>query len=565
MDNFQGYASLKTGMGQQGLQNVTTSHTTQQVSLDVMLQKLRPGDTFQGEIMSVNGQDVQLQLVNGLYMAARLEGEVQLAIGQLLNFQVQSNQNSKIILKPVYMNFLQQRVGEAALKTANIAVNDKNLQMVAKLIENGMSIDKNSLTVFNRQVLQHPQVNIDSLIRLHQLGIEVNDGNLTQLEHYQNLEYKLSEGVREVVGDIGKLYTAIIEDAEGTGQSTALIKAGDFMERIISFLVEGSNDSVREKLTFLQNPAKEKSFLSGENREALQNGGVLEKANGVAEVVGQEKMSGSNHTTELLTFMRRLEGLSEEQLVRNIQKDLKQGEMDVNILKELLFSDQGIGKRFLLESKDRIYRSEEFNTFLKDTLQNEWSLTPEELTEDGKVKEFYQKLLQRGEQLSRLMEHVSTQNQTSAGNSLQNIRENVEFINQMNQMFQYVQLPLKLSGSQAQGELYVYTNKRNLAKKDGMLTAILHLDMEYLGNVDVNITLDTNTEQVTTRFYMEEETVTLLEEHMEELTERLMKKGYQSQTYFEKRESEKTVFERIEDQARGMSTPLVYQNFDMRT
>lgn len=565
MDNFQGYASLKTGMGQQGLQNVTTSHTTQQVSLDVMLQKLRPGDTFQGEIMSVNGQDVQLQLVNGLYMAARLEGEVQLAIGQLLNFQVQSNQNSKIILKPVYMNFLQQRVGEAALKTANIAVNDKNLQMVAKLIENGMSIDKNSLTVFNRQVLQHPQVNIDSLIRLHQLGIEVNDGNLTQLEHYQNLEYKLSEGVREVAGDIGKLYAAIIEDAEGTGQSTALIKAGDFMERIISFLVEGSNDSVREKLTFLQNPAKEKSFLSGENREALQNGGVLEKANGVAEVVGQEKMSGSNHTTELLTFMRRLEGLSEEQLVRNIQKDLKQGEMDVNILKELLFSDQGIGKRFLLESKDKIYRSEEFNTFLKDTLQNEWSLTPEELTEDGKVKEFYQKLLQRGEQLSRLMEHVATQNQTSTGNSLQNIRENVEFINQMNQMFQYVQLPLKLSGSQAQGELYVYTNKRNLAKKDGMLTAILHLDMEYLGNVDVNITLDTNTEQVTTRFYMEEETVTLLEEHMEELTERLMKKGYQSQAYFEKRESEKTVFERIEDQARGMSTPLVYQNFDMRT
>lgn len=565
MDNFQGYASLKTGMGQQGLQNVTTSHTTQQVSLDVMLQKLRPGDTFQGEIMSVNGQDVQLQLVNGLYMAARLEGEVQLAIGQLLNFQVQSNQNSKIILKPVYMNFLQQRVGEAALKTANIAVNDKNLQMVAKLIENGMSIDKNSLTVFNRQVLQHPQVNIDSLIRLHQLGIEVNDGNLIQLEHYQNLEYKLSEGVREVVGDIGKLYAAIIEDAEGTGQSTALIKAGDFMERIISFLVEGSNDSVREKLTFLQNPAKEKSFLSGENREALQNGGVLEKANGVAEVVGQEKMSGSNHTMELLTFMRRLEGLSEEQLVRNIQKDLKQGEMDVNILKELLFSDQGIGKRFLLESKDKIYRSEEFNTFLKDTLQNEWSLTPEELTEDGKVKEFYQKLLQRGEQLSRLMEHVSTQNQTSTGNSLQNIRENVEFINQMNQMFQYVQLPLKLSGSQAQGELYVYTNKRNLAKKDGMLTAILHLDMEYLGNVDVNITLDTNTEQVTTRFYMEEETVTLLEEHMEELTERLMKKGYQSQAYFEKRESEKTVFERIEDQARGMSTPLVYQNFDMRT
>ena len=98
-----------------------------------------------------------------------------------------------------------------------------------------------------------------------------------------------------------------------------------------------------------------------------------------------------------------------------------------------------------------------------------------------------------------------------------------------------------------------------------MLTAILHLDMEYLGNMDINISLNTNTEQVTTRFYIEEEAVTLMEEHMEELTERLVKKGYHSQTFLEKRESEKTVFERIEEQARGMSAPLVYQNFDMRT
>lgn len=203
--------------------------------------------------------------------------------------------------------------------------------------------------------------------------------------------------------------------------------------------------------------------------------------------------------------------------------------------------------------------------FLKDTLQNEWALAPDELTEDGKVKEFYQKLLQQTEQLSKIMEQTASQSQTNTGNSLQNIRENVEFMNQINQTFQYVQLPLKMSGSQAQGELYVYTNKRNLAKKDGMLTAILHLDMEYLGNMDINISLNTNTEQVITRFYMEEDAMELMEEHMAELTQRLVKKGYQSQTFFEKRESEKTVFERIEEQAKGMSAPLVYQNFDIRT
>ena len=565
MDSFHGYTSLQTGIGQQGLQNVTTSHTTQQVSSEVMLQQLQPGDTFQGEIVSVNGQDVQLQLVSGMYMAARLEGEVQLALGQLLNFQVQSNQNSKIVLKPIYTNLLQQRVGEAALKAANIAVNDKNLQMVAKLIENGMSIDKNSLAVFNRQLLQHPRVNVDSLIRLHQLGVKVTNANLTQLDHYQNLEHKLSDGILEVVGDIGKLYTAIVGNTEGVGQSVGAMKAEIFMEQIVSFLAEEKESSVNENQTLVQNTVKEQNLVSGEGKETLQSGLLLESENRVSEVFNRENMPGSNHATKLSVFMNQVEGLAEEQLVGGVQKALKQGELDVNTLKKLLFSEQGIGMRLSPDSKDKLYCSEEFKAFLKDTLQNEWSLTPEELTEEGKVKEFYQKLLQRGEQLSKLMEQVATQNQTNTGNALQNIRENVEFINQMNQMFQYVQLPLKLSGSQAQGELYVYTNKRNLAKKDGMLTAILHLDMEYLGNMDINIALNTNTQQVTTRFYIEEESVALLEEHMEELTERLMKKGYQTQTYFEKRESEKTVFERIEDQAKGMPAPLVYQNFDMRT
>ena len=381
MDSFHGYTSLQTGIGQQGLQNVTTSHTTQQVSSEVMLQQLQPGDTFQGEIVSVNGQDVQLQLVSGMYMAARLEGEVQLALGQLLNFQVQSNQNSKIVLKPIYTNLLQQRVGEAALKAANIAVNDKNLQMVAKLIENGMSIDKNSLAVFNRQLLQHPRVNVDSLIRLHQLGVKVTNANLTQLDHYQNLEHKLSDGILEVVGDIRKLYTAIVGNTEGVGQSVGAMKAEIFMEQIVSFLAEEKESSVNENQTLVQNTVKEQNLVSGEGKETLQSGLLLESENRVSEVFNRENMPGSNHATKLSVFMNQVEGLAEEQLVGGVQKALKQGELDVNTLKKLLFSEQGIGMRLSPDSKDKLYCSEEFKAFLKDTLQNEWSLTPEELTE----------------------------------------------------------------------------------------------------------------------------------------------------------------------------------------
>lgn len=575
MDNFLGYTSMQTGIGQQGLQNVNTSHTAKQVSSDVILQELQPGDTFQGEIMSVNGQEVQLQLANGLYMAARLEGEVQLALGQLLNFQVQSNQNSKIILKPIYTNLLQQRVGESALKAANLVVNDKNLQMVSKLIENGMSIDKNSLALFNRQLLQHPQVNVDSLIRLHQLGVKITDANLTQLEHYQNMEHQLFEGIQEAVDDISRLYESITggnTDATVTaGPNGNLQNAGSFIEQILDFLSEKNGMPLRENVAGLNSmvvEGQESIVIANKNMQnpEMATNELQEKVdlneNGAVQ---QENTLNADNSSKLSEMMKQIRGLPDEQLTDKLQGLLKAGSLDMNTLKELLLHAQGIGIKLSEESKDKLYRSEEFRDYLKDTLQKEWSLAPEELTEDGKIKEFYQKLMQQSEKLSQIMEQAAAQNQTNAGNALQNIRENVEFMNQMNQMFQYVQLPLKLSGSQAQGELYVYTNKRNLAKKDGMLTAILHLDMEHLGNMDINISLNMDTEQVINKFYVEENTVTLLAEHLEELTERLVKKGYHSKTTFEKRVSEKTVFEQIEEQAGGMSAPLAYQNFDIRT
>lgn len=574
MDNFLGYTSLQTGMGQQGLQNVNTSNTMQQVSTEAILQQLQPGDTFQGEIMSVNGQEVQLQLANGLYMAARLEGEVQLALGQLLNFQVQSNQDSKIILKPIYTNLLQQRVGEAALKAAHLAVNDKSLQMVSRLIENGMSIDKNSLALFNRQLLQHPQVNIDSLIRLHQLGVKITDANLTQLEHYQNLEHELSAGITEAADDIGRLYDSIADgNAESAsklaGQNNNLQSAGSYMEQVLNFLSEKrlTNEDISGK-NIRSSAMQEGTAFKDETEQNIEIAEKEIQSKVIFPDAGEVQSEGTSHFeshVKLPEVMKQCQGLSEEQIVDKLRGLIKQDGLDANALKELLIPKQGIGVSLSIESKDKLYRCKEFREFLKDILQKEWSIAPEELTEEGKIKEFYQKLMQQSEKLSQIMEQATAQNQANTGNALQNVRENVEFMNQMNQMFQYVQLPLKLSGSQAQGELYVYTNKRSLAKKDGMLTAILHLDMEHLGNMDINISLNQTTEQVITRFYIEEDSAALLEEHMEMLTERLAKKGYHSQTFFEKRVSERTVFEQMQEQAGGTSVPLSYQNFDIRT
>ena len=205
---------------------------------------------------------------------------------------------------------------------------------------------------------------------------------------------------------------------------------------------------------------------------------------------------------------------------------------------------------------------------LKNGLQKQWTLTPQELSQQGKVEEFYQKLMKESSQLSRMMNEAMQESGQNTGGAqaraMANISENVEFINQMNQMFNYVQLPLKLSNSQAHGDLYVYTNKKNMAHRDGMLTAFLHLDMDHLGSLDVSISLQTEKNQVTTKFYLNEDSIALVEEHIGELTQRLSRKGYQCKSMVVEKDEDKTVLEHLEEQKAGTNAVLSYQTFDTR-
>lgn len=236
-------------------------------------------------------------------------------------------------------------------------------------------------------------------------------------------------------------------------------------------------------------------------------------------------------------------------------------------IKQLLL-DSEIGRQLTTEQKTEIFRSEPFRSMLKNGLQKQWTLSPQDLLQEGKVEEFYQKLARESSQLTRMMnEAMQSANQGNNGTqarAMANLSENVEFMNQMNQVFTYVQLPLKFSNSQAHGDLYVYTNKKNMARKDGMLTAFLHLDMDHLGALDVSISLQTERNQVTTKFYLDESSIALVEEHIEELAQRLLKKGYQCKNMVVEKEENKTVLNRMEEQVAGGSTILSYQTFDTR-
>ena len=138
-------------------------------------------------------------------------------------------------------------------------------------------------------------------------------------------------------------------------------------------------------------------------------------------------------------------------------------------------------------------------------------------------------------------------------------------MNQLNQAFSYVQIPLKLENQNANGDLYVYANKKSLADKDGNLSAYLHLDLDNLGSVDVYVTM--KSDKVSTNFKVADDSVLdLIEEHIGELNERLQKKGYSLNTSVSvKSEDEETsAIEKIEEDAGLRPVAISHLSFDAR-
>ena len=171
----------------------------------------------------------------------------------------------------------------------------------------------------------------------------------------------------------------------------------------------------------------------------------------------------------------------------------------------------------------------EFKENIKEGLSKQLFLKPEQFTGNEKVEDLYSKIVKQANQALELLNNSSKDN-PDISKAAQNLTDNVNFMNELNQALTYVQIPLLMNNQSAHGDLYVYTNKKSLKEKDGNLTALLHLDMDNLGPMDIHIALNNGTKVKTNFILQDEDTIDFIAKHIDQLNDRLTKKGYDMST-----------------------------------
>lgn len=525
-----------------------------------MVKSLVPGTTIQGEIIAKNGNEVQIRIDKDTVLQARLEQDVNVEEGQNIRFQVKNN-GTTLTLSPLLTNTAQADNVYKALQMAGLPINESTVAMTDEMMKLGMSIDSRSLQNMFKDVVTHTDVSATDVVFLHKMDMPLTESNLRQIQNYTELQHEVVKGMQDVTDAL----QGLINGADGadvaagvdiaTGADVAAGAAGvdaDTLTQYQNLVKELISDTLMGMLPDGAGAAGDGTggnltggitgaALAGETLAGGITGDALAAGITGADLAG-EALADAPLSGNAALIKGVLQDAAFSELLNN---GLFTEEEAVGFLKEAagLLTEKGItlsgnttqemmkallditaGNTQEAESLQRLFSGKVWKNLLEGTVKTQWSLTPETLPKEGEVGKVYEKIVKSLHTLNETLQQSGAQN-TALQESITNLSENIDFMNQLNQMYTYVQLPLKMQNGEKNGELYVFTNKRSLAEKDGEVSALLHLTMEHLGPLDVYVKM--NQGKVSTEFTVEkEETLLFLEKNMSILTDRLQKRGY---------------------------------------
>ncbi|WP_419577098.1 flagellar hook-length control protein FliK [Roseburia hominis] len=598
---------------------------------------LSAGSIFEGTINSVRGGKVTLALGNGQTITARLDGKMDLQQGSSMFFQVRANDGQTIAIRPyTELGNVSNPILLNALSAAQVPATDRTLVMVDTMMQEQMSIGRQSILDMAKLVGANPDANVQTIVQMTKLGLPVTEEMAAQFENYlsdrQALvgEMDLAAGhMMELLSDealspetafslYGKMLDIFMPGAEAAdagvtaaaGQESSAAEAGTgaIAEAVgqenaatVAEAEAGAPTAAEQGTAAASAVAEEAGAAStaetagqGATAEAetgvgvtaeLTYGRTAETPGTVGELLSKEQIE---HLGKMLRNIPALIGNEEifaggereEVFVDTLSEEgpevaklmaQEEAAQEQPVLNEKLTAEQFLQKLgralaqnggFGFAGMQKLFAGKEFQTIFRSVIEKQWLLQPEELKQEHKVSGLYERLEQ---QLSQMEEAVratgSTQNtflQTAS-----QVHGNLEFMNQMNQIYHYVQLPLKMSGQNANGELYVYANRKNLRDPDAELTAFLHLDMEQLGSTDVSVRMQNRS--VRTNFYLEDDaSYDLVEKHLEVLNKRLKSKGYQSSITVTHEKKDISFKENIVKKGKATVGSLHRYSFDVR-
>lgn len=515
------------------------SQINKQTPKENALIDIKEGQTLKGEVVDLRYDSVTIRLEPGdQVVVAKLEGGVDLSIGQTAQFYVAEDGSNRIVLRYLPVDGTStNRTIDKALTASNIPLTNRNRLLVSELLANQMPVDKNTLSALVRLSHIHNEASPLTLVLMYKYNIPMTDENIQQFEAYQN-------GSNEIMGKINTLTDALLElinsSKEADPSSNEHLDAFSNPSQVAETSI--SSTYINQQLLQLN---KDLLRLFDSNLDTNPNHAQFTPDAPIHNIISQEDIVSSNSSeiTNILNqeerteLIRLLTPFSSTNQLDHQNNNLVDNHSNSQIFRQIDSGDAPLKDVLsyinlkVLKSDaapkvvDDILQSSVYSKLLQTVIKDRWTITPEKLDQYS-VSQLY-------ENLDEDIKHINIMLQLSKDSAelmklhepSKGLQDNLSFLKDLNQVFNYLPLPIQFKNQDAHCDLYVLTRKKALNDQSNGLSVLLHLDMEHLGSL--NIHLNMKNKNIAGKFYIEDlSSVELLSTHMETLVYNLKKKGY---------------------------------------
>ncbi len=565
---------------------------------------------IKGEIIDLRYQDVKIKIEpTGQIISARLTGELPLFIGQTAEFVVSDETDGQITLRYIQAsNTPIDDIVHKALYASGFTSSERNIAIVQELLSYQMPIDKNTILHLIKLTSTYPDVDTSTLVLMHKNDLPINIANIAQFEAYQKGTHQLLSQLKSLIGQINTIGANNTLSVVNDDPAPNIIEADKDLASNGNIPANNNEDTTPSSR--LQNNIQTEKVLTEDipshntpssnthfsnvitiHNELLSL--LIDKQGGPEHIYADSTIGHVLPDDELKQLQDTLLSKINEQtyysddMAENIKDQLLDASMTLESLLTIIhdlyehdshlpfskgtmlsahISSAFIGISKLLSESDTeklvdLLKSDNYLDMITEALHKRWTLSPNELTMKNKVKDFFNRLDKDMERLDELTDNHKISSLQDFKSSINKLQDNLQFMRDLNELFLYLQLPIRLKEQDVHGDLYVFTRKNHKHGDTETLNVLLHLDMANLGSMDIHMSM--RDRQINAVFYVEKSSEQIVSMHLHELINIVNDKGYQLQAKTQISDSRPDFINNIlQEDAPGLNTHRY--SFDIR-
>lgn len=492
------------------------NNDTQVASGNVALAQAEQGQTFTGQIVDVNGSQVTIQMEGNLMLQARMSETVNLNMGDTIAFLVKENSGNTVMIQPLASDLqaMKNQTIFDLLEKNQLSPSDKNYQIAETLLNENMPVDRASMQKVLQQAYKYPDASIQTLVSMNKMQLPVTEQTIAGFEQYQTNQHVMMQALSGMTEEI----TAYMSEPDGMWEMLQVLSdAQDLPVLNADAMLQELEQTTGDALF-----AQEQINAGMELQATDMTGNPLvlsaEQVSAFAEKFGM--------TEEQLTDLtKQLQDMHFD--AQTIQTLYTQSDTTMQLVNHLQALVAGAADKSMIdaETMKAFFMSDGMKELLEAVVKEKFTLNPEKMQYPQEVSDLYKGIYEKMERLMQQMSGHTGSSGQHLSDSAKGMQERIDFLQNLSNLFPYAQIPVRMEGRDGNADLFVYMNKKRMQEKKEDVSALLHLDMEYLGPTDVHVSLRGT--MVHTKFYVEdEESAKIIDAHMTQLEQAIAENGY---------------------------------------